>query len=181
MPDDLLSADKEPTDEEFPGLTDEKEGISGVFSKIGSLFTGIGKGKKSAPEEVVLRRRIPEGGEKYWMENKAEESTETVLLNRREEEERRELTEVRSRKVYSLSDLPVVVGKLKTEVDICLDDPSVSRIHARFYEENDSVWIEDLNSTNGCSVNDIPLEANEKVPVSPGDRIIIGTVDFLYN
>ena len=80
-----------------------------------------------------------------------------------------------------MSNLPVIAGKLKTEVDIVIDDPSVSRIHARFFEENENVWIEDLNSTNGVSVNDMPLEANEKVPLSPGDRILIGAVDFLYN
>lgn len=178
----LMLADAISEEEDFFRPSEEKEGLSGVFSKIGSLFSGIGKGKKTVTEEgsVPVRKEIP-GSEEYWMEMKEDESKETMLLGRREAEERRELTEIRSKKVYSLSNLPVIAGKLKTEVDIVIDDPSVSRIHARFFEENENVWIEDLNSTNGVSVNDMPLEANEKVPLSPGDRILIGAVEFLYN
>ncbi|MBR4581091.1 MAG: FHA domain-containing protein [Lachnospiraceae bacterium] len=41
--------------------------------------------------------------------------------------------------------------------------------------------MEDLNSRNGCSINEINLESYEKVELSSGDRIRIGSVDFIYN
>lgn len=55
------------------------------------------------------------------------------------------------------------------------------RIHARFFESDGKVFIEDLNSTNGSAVNEIDLEAYEKVELYPKDRIRIGNVDFIYN
>ena len=65
-------------------------------------------------------------------------------------------------------------------MDICLEDPSVSRIHARFFEKEGKIYLEDLNSKNGCGVNEIKLENNETVELFPGDRITIGGVEFLY-
>ena len=94
---------------------------------------------------------------------------------------KRELTDILTKEKYPLKNLPVVVGKLEGSVDICLKDDSVSRLHARFFEQDGDIFLEDLNSTNGCSVNEIPLENNEKVKLSPGDRILIGETEFIYN
>ena len=96
-------------------------------------------------------------------------------------EERRELKCVRDGKIYPLENLPVLIGKLKSEVDICIEDESVSRIHVRLFESGGKVWMEDLNSRNGTSVNEIDLDSYEKVELSAGDRIRIGSVDFIYN
>ena len=114
-----------------------------------------------------------------WMTAAGEGVEETVLMGV-SGEEKRQLRLVQSGQIYSLSDLPVVVGKLKKEVDICLEDPSVSRIHARFFEKEGKIYLEDLNSKNGCGVNEIKLENNETVELFPGDRITIGGVEFLY-
>ena len=172
----------------------DTEQTPGIISKIVSFFTGWRKGKKDNDRNKngnedfdIMRgeRRITKKEEDvqgdFWMKNEEKDYEETVLIGRRGGEERRELTEIRSGRVYSLEKLPVIVGKLPEEVDICLTDPSVSRLHARIYEENQTLWFEDCNSRNGSIINDLKLEANEKVQIAPGDRICIGTVEFLYN
>lgn len=57
---------------------------------------------------------------------------------------------------------------------IRLDEPSVSRRHARFLVQDDVVTVEDLNSTNGTLVNG--RKRAGAVPLQPGDTIKIGSV-----
>ena len=123
-----------------------------------------------------------ESGGGVWQESNTEDTgnKETVLIAEKAEE-LRELKCTRDGKTYSLKELPVILGKMKGKVDICIEDESVSRMHVRFFESGQVVCMEDLNSKNGSSVNDIGLESHEKVELSPGDRIRIGLVDFIYN
>lgn len=59
---------------------------------------------------------------------------------------------------------------------IILLDQHVSGNHARFLIRNDSLFIEDLNSTNGTVVNGKLI--NGKVKLHPNDEIRIGTTAF---
>ncbi|RMG96358.1 MAG: GGDEF domain-containing protein [Deltaproteobacteria bacterium] len=62
-------------------------------------------------------------------------------------------------------------------VDIVLDDPGVSRVHARLVVGDDgAVDIEDLDSTNGTFVNDLRVR---RARLRDGDKIRIGTVTIL--
>ena len=81
---------------------------------------------------------------------------------------------------YSLDRLPVMVGKMKSRVQLLLSDASVSRIHARFVEKDGRVALIDLNSTNGTFVNGIRLEQEETVILEKGDEILFGNVSMLY-
>ena len=59
-------------------------------------------------------------------------------------------------------------------VDVQFTDAGVSRRHALISCDMDSglFTISDLSSSNGTTVNDIPL--NERRPLSPGDKITLG-------
>ena len=57
---------------------------------------------------------------------------------------------------------------------IRLDDPSVSRRHARFLVLDDQITVEDLNSTNGTVVNG--RKKAGALSLQPGDTIRIGSV-----
>ena len=181
----------------------EEEGFGEkILGKIGRFFSG--KGEKTTKErngkkEQKNAKRVSEKTEKQeewdeelpvgrtWMEEEYEESakyedcaetSKTVLLSGNEGE--RILTSVKDGKTYSLENLPILVGKLEKDVDIVLNDPSISRLHARFYESDGKIFLEDLNSTNGCVLNNIRLQTNEKAELSSGDRIRIGAVEFIY-
>jgi hypothetical protein len=80
-----------------------------------------------------------------------------------------------------LRTLPVTVGKAQAYADVILEDPSVSRIHARIYRgEEGGVEIRDLGSTNGTFINGIRIPPNEKSPVHRGDEVKFGTLEYEY-
>ena len=44
----------------------------------------------------------------------------------------------------------------------------------------ESVFVQDLGSTNGTYINGRKLNPNEQVPISESDRIILGSEDVVY-
>src|SRR5262249_55121996 len=59
----------------------------------------------------------------------------------------------------------------RADANIVLPFPGISRLHARFERDGRVVWLTDLNSTNGTSVNDRYIKSNERVMLYPGDQI----------
>lgn len=74
----------------------------------------------------------------------------------------------------------VTIGKQKGEVDLVLEDESVSRLHARIYVEDHIVYLEDLNSTNGTFKNGLRLQPYEKRRLEEGDEVRFGKLLFIY-
>ena len=68
----------------------------------------------------------------------------------------------------------ITIGKRKGEVQLCLEDMSVSRLHAKLIREGEDVYIEDLNSTNGTFKNGLRLRPYEKRKLEIGDEIKCG-------
>ncbi|MBI1187444.1 MAG: FHA domain-containing protein [Alphaproteobacteria bacterium] len=64
-----------------------------------------------------------------------------------------------------------IVGRGKSEADVLIDAEQISRKHARFSLRDGGVFIEDLRSTNGTSVNGRKLAAGEVTEVREGDKI----------
>lgn len=65
-----------------------------------------------------------------------------------------------------------LLGSSKEGNDGVIDSPVVSRYHARIRREGRGIYIEDLNSTNGTSVNGVLLGYQEKVEIKSGDEIM---------
>jgi diguanylate cyclase (GGDEF)-like protein len=66
--------------------------------------------------------------------------------------------------------------------ELSIDDPSVSRRHARLYREQRAgeraaIVLQDLGSTNGTYVNDIPTE---RTHLQSGDAIFVGDVELRF-
>lgn len=70
-----------------------------------------------------------------------------------------------------------VLGRLP-DCDVTLDDPSVSRRHARITEQDGTWRITDLGSTNGVKVNGERLTSGE---LSHGDRLELGAVRIAFS
>ena len=79
-----------------------------------------------------------------------------------------------------LAQFPFIVGKNRENVDLYIDDRSVSRMHARFTLRDDMVFLTDLNSLNGTYKNGIRLEPNELVALEREDEIRFGRCSFVY-
>ncbi|MBU9736142.1 DUF6382 domain-containing protein [Diplocloster agilis] len=68
------------------------------------------------------------------------------------------------------------IGKLPEYADVLLNDPKVSRIHARIHMEEGKYYLTDLNSTNGTYLNGVQLGSNEKTEIRRGDEISIAHI-----
>lgn len=99
----------------------------------------------------------------------------TVVLCEGEEEYQPHLSLIsmnpRERNSVVLMNDSYIIGKLKNKSDVCVDHPSISRIHARIEKEGGSYYLQDMNSTNGTFVNGRRLGVNEKVEIQLSDEI----------
>ena len=79
----------------------------------------------------------------------------------------------------------VVIGRGEA-ADLRINEPSISRAHARLFIEpspsgsgDPLLRLEDLGSSNGTRVREIPLAAGESMTFAPGDLIELGATMFL--
>ncbi len=79
-------------------------------------------------------------------------------------------------KEYSMDAFPLTVGKVKEGVQIEIRDASVSRLHARFRKQGNSIFLQDLDSTNGTFVNEKRLQTGEEAIIKRGDEIQFGKI-----
>lgn len=64
-----------------------------------------------------------------------------------------------------------VIGR-SPDSGIQIDDPYASDSHLRFGADDDGVWVEDLGSTNGTSVNGVRIDG--RVRITPDDTVVVG-------
>lgn len=70
--------------------------------------------------------------------------------------------------------IPVTPGLLfgrDPEAGVIIDDPTVSRLHARLEIGSDGIWVVDLDSSNGTLVNGVSVSRS---PLHAGDLLEIG-------
>lgn len=62
---------------------------------------------------------------------------------------------------------------------LVIDDASVSNFHASFtLSVEGSIWLADLDSSNGTTVNGAPLLGNDRLEVRESDRLRFGDVEL---
>ena len=69
------------------------------------------------------------------------------------------------------------LGRAPT-ADVRIEDPFASSAHARIFARGDSMYIEDLRSTNGTYLNERQLTRPEQL--QPSDTIRIGETEYRY-
>lgn len=79
-------------------------------------------------------------------------------------------------KEFYLKEFPVTVGKMKGSVGICMEDASISRLHACFKEQGKEIVLQDLDSTNGTYVNGKKLASGEVMVIKRCDEIQFGKI-----
>ena len=75
------------------------------------------------------------------------------------------------------SSAPLNVGRLP-DCDLVIDDPSVSKHHARVEWDGTEALVEDLKSSNGTRMNGDLLQM--KMAVRDGDTLTFGDAQFCY-
>ena len=59
---------------------------------------------------------------------------------------------------------------------VVLDDPNVSRFHARLVFHNAAIWVQDAGSRNGVFLNDKRVVRHKQF--GPGDDLVVGVHAF---
>ena len=77
--------------------------------------------------------------------------------------------------IYLLKDEEVIIGRDQT-CQICFEDRTLSRQHAKILVNSDNLTIEDLGSINGILVNGVRLSSSE---LKVDDRLTLGKVELL--
>ncbi len=148
-----------------------------IREKINAIYI-----KEGIRSEDKFKEKYNRVWESYGPEQKEDYKGETMVMgvaNMTAERRLRSLS--KSGKGYiSLNRLPCILGKMEECADVVLNDPSVSRIHARIYEEEGELYLQDLNSRNGSYLNNLILESNETVQLKVGDEITFGNLRYVY-
>lgn len=75
-------------------------------------------------------------------------------------------------KRFAINASAIVIGRSK-EADITVDDSRVSRKHIEIFRDANGIFVEDLGSTNGTSVNGYRIDGPEEL--LDGTHIMIGS------
>ena len=98
------------------------------------------------------------------------QKTTAFLLNKFDKKQR-----------FELKQAQIIVGREKEKVDICLDESSVSKIHAVINERNGVYYLSDQNSSNGTFVNNRRLEKMEDYRLNSSDEIKFANQEYIFN
>lgn len=169
--------------EERTEVAGEKEDLAkpekkGFFGRLTS------KRRRSEEQRNIYKENILDAGEDCAVAEDGiyedENYGKTIYVEQSSEEKRvHKLYTPDGRVAAQLDGEALSIGKQK-DADFVLDDDSISRLHARIYIENDVVYLEDLNSTNGTFKNGIRLQPYEKRRLEEGDEIRLGKLLFVY-
>ena len=70
------------------------------------------------------------------------------------------------------------IGRLDSACDYCIDDPSISRVHAIIEKHGSKVFLKDAGSTNGTYLNDTRLRGDKIGVLSYGDMISLANIRY---
>jgi hypothetical protein len=77
-----------------------------------------------------------------------------------------------------LSQEGLIIGRDSKSCDLCINDQSVSRRHAKLSKRGENILIEDLNSTNGIQINGKPLKTGSSSDLPSEGEMQIGAVNL---
>lgn len=83
-------------------------------------------------------------------------------------------------KEIEIIEFPFFIGKLKRNTNQTIESNTVSRVHGKLDKIGQTVFITDLNSTNGTYLNGVRIQANQKVPIYIGDELAFADVKYHF-
>lgn len=169
-------------------MAEDREQKTETVEKTKRRLGGIFRGKKERDRKLredyrqQMQQRMTGCAVAEETEFEASVYGKTVYVEEKAETAERihRLFAADGRLLLNLEKSVLLIGKKEGEVDLVLKDPSVSRMHARLSVEGDSVYLEDLNSTNGTFKNDLQMQPYEKQKMEEGDEIRCGKISFIF-
>lgn len=87
-----------------------------------------------------------------------------------------EMVEHRGERIFALRDNRCVIGR-SDDADIKIEEAEMSRHHAVLFRQSGRLWVVDMASANGTSVNGKTVGA-EPVEIGSGDMLSFGPTTF---
>jgi hypothetical protein len=79
-----------------------------------------------------------------------------------------------------ISKWPFMIGRLSDQVDYCINNPAIGKLHAELIKKEDVYYITDMNTKNGSFVNGTRVEAGKELQIKDGDRILLANEEFMF-
>ena len=79
-----------------------------------------------------------------------------------------------------IKQLPFMLGRLEGQVDFCVNNPAVGKLHAEITKTGDIYYISDMNSRNGTMINGVRIDPIKEKRIRNGDRIALGNEEFIF-
>ena len=143
----------------------------GVLAYFTMVFQRKPKKKEDQVEELIREWSIPHGEERTVCLGAALDREHPVLVS----------MEPDKRENMVLDKPKLTVGKQKGQVDLLLDEPTVSRIHAIFEKHSDGWYMKDCHSTNGTFINGRRLPQNGRKKLEEGMEISFSCASFYFH
>lgn len=80
----------------------------------------------------------------------------------------------------TLDSFPFLIGKMSEKVQLTIDNPMISRIHARIHLKENTYYLEDMNSSNGTYLNNELIQPHSLAELKPGDFITFSHLTYLF-
>lgn len=75
---------------------------------------------------------------------------------------------------------PFIIGKMTDNVNMMIDNPMISRIHAKIYLKEGHYYIEDMNSSNGTYINNNLIQPHSLTEINTGDYITFSHLTYIF-
>lgn len=79
-----------------------------------------------------------------------------------------------------LASFPYTIGKMTDNVNMIIDNPMISRIHAKIYLKEGHYYIEDMNSSNGTYINNNLIQPHSLTEITTGDYITFSHLTYIF-
>lgn len=137
--------------------------------------------KRRKKEDIEIERNMADVSiNEYFGETKDEYYDEKTVYFDTENsgDYRLEWEENGSLKKYRITRFPVKIGKLANEVDCRIDEPSISRVHAKIEKYGSDLYLFDMASTNGTRVNNKYIKGTSSIKINKDSEILLGNVSL---
>ena len=72
----------------------------------------------------------------------------------------------------------LIIGRDSGACELQMNDPSVSRKHAKIFKDQGVIWIQDLDSANGTVINGLSMKPNNPVKLPIQGEVAFGAVQL---
>ena len=90
------------------------------------------------------------------------------------------LKRAKNSEIVVLKSFPFMIGRLSEQVDYCLQNPAVGKLHAEITKEGDEYFITDMNSRNGTMINGRQIMPGVGQSIDSGDIITFANEEFSF-